>query len=373
MKNKILNKLILALAISTTFLTSCNKGFEEIPPSNTGVVTGATLLENINSNPNFSRFKDSLNRFGLLSRLGNPGSQFTVLGLDNTLMGAIAPLISTLPTANRAAFFAYHVIPQNVNAAKFANSFSTATALHAAQIPNGQHPSSLQIATTNGLPVMMNVFLAKNGSNYFANNVPIVGADAIVGSTGVLHSMAAPIMPQAVPLKVLIDTASNLTLFKALIARADSGQVGTGKIDSLMNMAAPLNFTVFAPTNNSIKGLINALSGGMVPLAAPDANFIGFINTFIPVMNARGIAFYHLLGTSHRAYSTNLPLTTSLIKTMLNNAVPIHPGITVDRSTTAPRLLGAANGAGNFSNFVTTDRNALNGVLHIIDRVLLPQ
>ncbi len=384
MKNILKNKIVV-LAAAVALLSSCNKGFEEVPSAVTTPVSNQNLAEKLNTDPNYSIFRDAMLKYGLMTRLGNPGSAFTVLAMDNPTMTAVLggfgltpAQFSGLPAGQPAALapvFAYHVIPQGVPAANIPTSYSAATSFYPAQIPNAQLPSSLQIGVTSGLPVMMNAFLAKSGANAFANNIPITGPDAIVANNGVLHKLAGPVLPPSKTLRDTIFNEPNLTLLKAIINRADSGQVagGTARIEDLLAIPAGVNFTVFAPNNNSIKGLINALSGGLVPLAAPDAVFIGFIGANLPVQTARGVAFYHLLGTTNRTFSVNLPATTTLVKTMLNNGIPAHPGLTIDRSTAAPRLLGLGNGAGNFSNFVVTDRNAINGVFHIIDRVLMPQ
>jgi Fasciclin domain len=201
------------------------------------------------------------------------------------------------------------------------------------------------------------------------NNLPIVQADAVTASNGVMHRIPFIVQPPTFLVKQLIAGDANLSLFAALVQRGDVGQPpGLTRLDSVMNFGVT-NITVFAPNNASVKGLINVLSGGAIPLGAPDATFIGFINTTLPVANARGVVAYHMLGS--RAFSVNLPLSTLPIATLVGP--PPAPQLTVDRSAAAPRLLGAANGPGNFSNFTATDRMGVNGVLHVIDRVLLPQ
>ncbi len=404
MKNNILKNfknIGAALLATTIFLTSCNKGFEEIPSTISTPVSNQNLAQKLNADPNYSIFVTGLQKFGLYNRLANEGG-YTVLALDNptltfvlsnfgltpTTFSALPPAASPSLYASLAGLFTYHVIPQNMPSAKFVNSFSAATSLYPAQIPNAQVPSSLNIGTTSGLPIMMNSFLAKNGGNSFANTTPIATPDAIVASNGVLHKLAAPVAPPTQTLGQVIAADPNLTYFAAAIARADSGQVvgTTNQLGYVMNFPVA-NVSVFAPNNTAFQTLLTgAIAQALIAQNVPPATALAtatalastpavFTNPALagvltPTM-VRGIVVYHLLG--NRTFSVNLPLATASLKTLLNGAVAAHPGFVVDRSTAAPRLLGLANGAGNFSNFVATDRNAVNGVVHVIDRVLLPQ
>ena len=150
---------------------------------------------------------------------------------------------------------------------------------------------------------------------------------------------------------------ADLSFFRAAVARADSGQVGLNRLDSVMKFGLA-NVTVFAPSNDAVKQLLMYM--GLPPT---EAAF-----DYIAVPTVRGLVAYHMLGV--RAFSVNLPATTSTIQTLLG-ASP-YPPLTIDRTTALPRLTGPGNG-GMYANFLYTDRNAVNGVVHKIDMVLLPQ
>jgi hypothetical protein len=96
----------------------------------------------------------------------------------------------------------------------------------------------------------------------------------------------------------------------------------------------------------------------------------------------KGIVVYHILGT--RAFTVNMPATGTKYPTLLNGAIPAHPGVTLQATlagpfTAAASVKGAANATA--SNILLdptpgtgkSDQNALNGVIHKIDQVLLPQ
>ena len=85
-------------------------------------------------------------------------------------------------------------------------------------------------------------------------------------------------------------------------------------------------------------------------------------------------------------FSVNLPATATTVKTLLNSAVSVHPGVTVQAvfANLAPGVAvvssatvkGAANATASnviVNPSVTSDVNAVNGVMHKIDQVLLPQ
>jgi uncharacterized surface protein with fasciclin (FAS1) repeats len=357
-KNRI-QQISFTLVVALLGFSACNKGFDKVPA--TAVVsTDLTLGEKINADPNYSILRNALNRSGLINIASTKGNSLTIYAPDNNAFiasGLSDATVSVLPLASLTPLMQYHIITSRMPSSTIPATF-----------PNVQMPTYLQLPGGNPL-VRMNAFPAKNGANFFVNNMPVVQSDAVTGSNGVMHRIPFILQPPQQVVKQLITADANLTLFSAIVQRGDVGQpAGLTRLDSVMNFGIA-NITVFAPDNNSIKGLINVLSGGAIPLAAPDATFLGFIASTLPVANARGVVAYHMLGS--RAYSVNLPLATGTIQTLVG--APPFPQLTVDRSTALPRLLGAANGAGNYSNFTATDRNAVNGVLHVIDRVLLPQ
>ncbi len=85
--------------------------------------------------------------------------------------------------------------------------------------------------------------------------------------------------------KVLESTASD-SLYYRLVVRG--GQLG------LINSNANL-YTMFVPDNMGMKVFINAASGGLVPLNAPDAVFSGFISNNLSVDQAAAIVQYNTI------------------------------------------------------------------------------
>jgi uncharacterized surface protein with fasciclin (FAS1) repeats len=273
----------------------------------------------------------------------------------------------------------------------------------------------------------MSIFPAKRGTNLFVNNIPVTQPDVEVAN-GVIHKIAVVAIPPSQYLWNRIDTAADLTFLKAAIQRADSGSAASATLQAaLLNPAA--NLTVFAPTNTAFQQILTAqitlglipivtqqliplitqqlIAGGATPdeaaaqapaLAAAQAPALAqtqatalastpavFQNPalygVLSAQTVKGLVVYHLLGV--RAYTVNLPDTPTNIPTLLNSAIPAHPGVSVQATlgatgVTAATVKGAANATA--SNILinplpggTSDQNYINGVLHKIDQVLRPQ
>ncbi len=275
--------------------------------------------------------------------------------------------LATFPDETVGAILSYHIIPgQKILSADVPTTFS-----------NLREPSALTIGTLPGtaIPVKMFIFPSKRANGFWVNNIPVVAPDKIF-QNGVIHEVAAIVSPPSMVLAQMIYADPQFSIFTAAIARADSGQVPglTTRIDSALKF--PLaNLTVFAPTNTAFKALISALTGGQIPTAAPDEVFINFVTKMLPVQTARGIVAYHIMGD--RAFSVNFPEVATYFPTLLNGAVPQHPGVQVQALFTGPfgtglKVTGAGNG-GMSATALPFDKIAVNGILHVIDNVLLPQ
>ena len=361
----IINKKAGALILAAGFfaLQSCNKEFEDIDPVVKPVVT-TTIGSVIESDASYSILKSAVTKTGLLPLLKNPDAKFTLFAVDDAAFAASGlsqAMVDGLPTAQLAAILRYHIVPQALPA-------SAITAV----MPPVQMPTLLPLDPTNPL-VKMNIHLSKIGSTVYANNIPVKQADILAGN-GVIHKTVAVVMPPSVLLSNVIYDDPQFSILEAAIKRASTGSTGLSSFDYLLQYPV-VNLTVFAPTNDAMKQLVSALSGGMVPVAAPDQVFIDFLNNFVPVQDAAGIVAYHILPA--RNYAHNFPTTATWIPTALNGAIAAHPGVQVQSTFTGPfatalTVMGVGNG-GVAANVTTLDKNAVNGVVHVIDGVLLPQ
>lgn len=388
------NRWPVMLLAAVLFLAACNEEPEGFPDITPVTPTGPTLGDRLPENADDSLYYRMVVRAGMLPLISSRQNTFTMFVPNNNAVkvfvnaasGGQVPLnapdavfsgfISTaLPPATAAAIVSYNTVPQKVPSSALPATF-----------PNLQYPSILNPAPQLSAFLRLTDFVsARNGA--YLNNIPIISADRDAAN-GTIHGIAAVNIPPSQFLWERINSDPDLTLLKAAIQKADSAApVIQG---ALQNIGA--NFTVFAPNNLAFKQLIFALSGGQVPVSAPDAVFIGVIQSnAVPSALAGGLVAYHVFdgrsGRPGRAFLNNFPTTVESYKTLLNSnpAAVNHPGVGVVASFTGP-IVSAATviGLGNAtaSNVLvnptpapngSSDQHYVNGTLHKIDQVLLPQ
>jgi Fasciclin domain len=169
------------------------------------------------------------------------------------------------------------------------------------------------------------------------------------------------------------------------------------RFDSALNFGVA-NLTVFAPSDAAFQNLVFGLVYGQVFAATGNAaaattaanNAVAAGPAFLATNNVttmliRGIVAYHLMGV--RVFNCNMSSTSpgALHPTLLNGAVPAHPGLRLLSTFTGPVATAlSATGLGTFppggapfsdpaANGTKRDQHGVNGVYHIIDKVLLPQ
>jgi hypothetical protein len=143
------------------------------------------------------------------------------------------------------------------------------------------------------------------------------------------------------------------------------------------------------------QGLDNATAAAQATAlsSTPDVFSNPALFSVLTAQTVRGIAAYHFLATNRgagfqpniRAFSVNFPETPGFFTTLVNSSVAIHPGIMAQATFTGPFVSslkftglgtfppGGAPYSGAAANTVKMDQHAVNGVFHIIDKVLLPQ
>ncbi len=363
MKQFKINKLIAGLLCGVLLFSACNKDVPDpVPNPRPQPGTGLTIGDIITRDTNFSYLLASVNRVGLADALFTNTNNFTVFAPPNAVFrGFLAAqglptgisTIQAIPLTTLSPLINYHVLGYKVAAANIPETF-----------PNQLNHSMFALPGAPAPFVRAPLFPSRRGSSAWVNNVPVVQAD-VQASNGVIHvigglalptytvtAIATPPGPKSVnTLSEMIKTDTTLSFLAAAIARADAGQVGMNRLDSVLNLAYGPNLTVFAPNNNAFRALLTAL--GVPPVE-------GSIGALDPQI-VRAIVSYHVLGV--RAFSPNLPATPTPVPTLLTAAIP---GTTVSVSTAGVK--GLANPT--TSNFTSTNRNVLNGVAHVIDQVL---
>ena len=399
---------IFMLFGAMVIFASCNKDLPEAQPivaPDTNPV-GTSLGMEISSNPDYSIYKAAATRVGILPLLMDSSKVFTVLLPNNAAFIASGissvEFINAMPISSVGGIVQYSLIPgQQWSTDKIPTTF-----------PNIQLPTSVTIGVLPGttVPLKMSVFLSKRGNTVWANTIPVVKADNKFRN-GLIHVMAAVVSPASQVLKDAMYANPELAYFKAAVARADSGQVGLAKLDSLLGYGVT-NMTVLAPNNKAFQSLIfglafkGYLSQIPKPTAMDSAIAVAMGNgavaagpAFLSTNNVstatiKGLLAYHFLATNTgagfqpniRVFSNNFATTPTLYTTLVNAGVPVHPGILAQATfgagspfVTSLKFTGYAGAATPFggtpANAVAgqMDKFAINGVYHVIDQVLLPQ
>lgn len=401
----------LAILAALFFLTSCNKDLEQLAPIPTPIYpTGNGVAATLAANPNYTMYTAMISRAGLTTTLNDLTKTFTIFATDNNGMKLFCNALgvppgspdavylgfinSTLPVASAAGIVQYNTIGQNFPAASIGNAF-----------PN--YPLVTQIILDPTQPfVRMNIFPVRGTPYSYVNNLPLIGTD-MAAANGLIHTAFSVAAPPSATLKSMIATEPTLSYFRAAVARADSGSVGLSRFDSLMNYGVT-NMTVLAPNDAAFQTLVFGLvyaqvfaATGNAALATATANGAvaagpAFLSTNnVSTAQMRGIVAYHLLASltssttspyqpNIRVFSNNVPATPTFIKTLVNGSIAAHPGVLAQATYAGPAVTSLKfssygtfpPGGAPFSytaNALTMDKLAVNGVYHIIDKVLLPQ
>lgn len=402
--NKLFKKLMVVVA-GLFLVGACNKDVEQFPDITFQNNPAPGLATALAANANYSLYNAVIAKSGMAATLNDSTRTLTMFVPGNAAVKqAIAILTSGAVPAtaadavhlgfinsasftqeNAAGIVGYNTVPQKIDFATLTHTF-----------PNFQYPSLLNPAPQISPLLRLTTFPSKTNGN-FVNNVPVIGAAMAAGNGVMYETGAVVVLPQRF-LWDRINTDPELTYLKAAIARADEGvPAATSLTGYLQNIGA--NFTVFAPTDAAFKSTLTGviyqvLVAQSVPPATAMAQATALASTpgvftnpavaavLTPTM-VQGIVVYHILGS--RAFLNNLPTVQQNFPTLLNSAIASHPGLGLKVTMSGPMAVSATvKGAANPTEanvainpipdaIGSSDQHYLNGVLHKINQVLLPQ
>lgn len=350
----------MALLTAAVLFTSCNKDLPQATPIVPPPPTGSTIAQLLDG-PNYSFLKAAVTRAGLMAPLGVATNLFTVFAPTNDAFIASGipsiDVINTLPVATLNSIISYHVIGGRRLAATDISE----------KYPNMYLQSLLMLqAPSAALPpgYRMPLGISRRGTNAWANNIPVTQAN-IAAANGIIHNVARVINPPSQVLAQIVSGDASYSYLLAALARADAGPPpGAPRLIPLLSNAAA-NFTVFAPTNEAFEALYTALGlGAAGPITPASVNLL-------PSATVWGIVAFHVQGV--RAFSPNLGMGTSNRPSVMG----------VDQQFNITASAAQVRGPGNvvptpggpvnfFANITAVDINAINGVIHRVDAVLVP-
>jgi transforming growth factor-beta-induced protein len=191
-------------------------------------------------------------------------------------------------------------------------------------------------------------YLSNNSSGVFINGTSEVTAVDIEGSNGVVHVIDRVIIP---PSETIADIAVGLsTSTEPQFTQLVAALVRTsGQAEDLLAAVSDedANLTVFAPTDEAFEALYDALG-------------VDGVNE-IPLATLTAVLKHHVVGA--RVFSTDL--TDGSVSTLNGN-------VTIDASEGT--ITDGSGAEANLSaNAALLNVLATNGVIHTIDKVLLPE
>jgi uncharacterized surface protein with fasciclin (FAS1) repeats len=319
MKN--LFKIIPILLISLTTLQSCNNNDDD------NVEDVSTIVNLAVDSADLTSLVAALDRANLVSALNGEGP-FTVLAPTNDAFAAFLSAnnfnsLEDVPVDILTKVLLNHVISGSLISTDLSTGYANTLATSAAS----QTPLSIYVDTSNGVRF---------------NGVSSVSAADILAVNGVIHKVDAVI---GLPNIVTFATADpNFSTLVSALTRSDltTDFVGVLSTDSA---TSPAPFTVFAPINDAFNRLLIELD--LASLSEIDE----------PTLDI--VLKYHVVGGANVLDSN---LTDNLTVSTLSG--DITADITGGARLTDP--------TGRVSDIIATNVQANNGVIHAINKVILP-
>ncbi len=276
-------------------------------------VEPGTIVDIAVGDENFSILVEALTEAGLVETLQGDGP-FTVFAPTDAAFEALLEDLDVtkedlLAHRDLSKVLLYHVVPGAVMAENLSDGLEADTVL--------------------GEKITFSI----DGEDYSVNSSAIGPAD-IEASNGVIHVIDKVLVPEAFGMKTIVETALADENFSILVAALEAA-------DLVGALEADGPFTVFAPTNAAFEALLAALE-------ITAADLLGH-------PDLAKVLLYHVI--SGKVMSTDL--SDGLMAETLNGQ----------------EITFAINEGGAFADeslISTADLEARNGVIHVIDSVLVP-
>ena len=316
MKN--LFKLSAILFLFGFLLLSCEERRDDME-------TPKSIYELASTDADLSNLKAAIDKAGLASTLSASGS-FTVFAPSNAAFSQFLAdngfaSLNDVPNATLKEILLNHVLASKVMAAQVTTGYvSTLAKGNASSAKN----LSMYINTDSGVKINGISTVTKNDIS--ASNGVIHKVDKVIGlPTVVTHALANP----------------NFSSLVTALTRSDMPNFA-----AILNGTSNSPFTVFAPTNAAFSSLLTELS--LPNLGA------------VPTSTLENVLKYHFVAGAN-------VLSTDITNNM--NVTTFQGGTFKITTTGGVKITDANN---RVSNVIATDVQCSNGVIHAIDKVLLP-
>ena len=302
------------IALATFSCSSDNNNPIVIPTNNT--ITGIA-----SRNANLSILVQALTRADLADTLTGSGS-FTVFAPTNeafqTFLGA-GVSVNDVPVATLKEILLNHVISGALTSSQLSTGYVKTLAKGTASSTN---TLSMYVNTTSGVKL---------------NGVSNVTTANIAASNGVIHVVDA-----VIGLPTIVTHATANANFSSLVGALTSA----GQPDFVTILSGTGPFTVFAPTNDAFTSLNAELAPGGIES--------------VSVSNLTKVLQYHVVSGNILAESLTEGQVVNTLQTPQTFTIQLAGGAKIKDVNNRP------------SNIIATDVQCSNGVIHVLDKVLLP-
>lgn len=277
------------------------------------VLLPLSITGHATANPAFTSLAAAVTKAGLADALADPDAKYTVFAPTNSafenLFTDLGVTLDDLDAETLTPILLYHVVDAFVPAANVESGY--ASTLSPAQ---GRTASLLISADNDGVAL-------NNSSNVVVTDV--------VATNGIIHAIDGVILPPNI-VEAAIDNPGFSTLVEAVVK--------ANLVDAL-SAEGPL--TVFAPTNAAFDALFTALNvSGIADLSGEDLT---------PILLSHVVA-----GNVASSNLSNGEVPTLNTDKTLN--INVGEGVVIDENI----------------NVIVTDVQGTNGIVHAIDKVIVP-
>ena len=308
----------LSILSVTLSIVACGGG-DSAPPAVPGNIVAVAQSKSFNA------LTAAATKAGLVSALSDPTASLTVFAPTDAAFGTLATqlgftdattLVNALPAADLAKILTYHVLPTNKTAADLTAGGATQATLYSF----GGAPTRLSLTTTAGVTI----------TDAAQTQAKVTTTD-VAASNGVIHAIDKVLVPPSV-LNV-VQMAQVNPLFTTVVS-----SVVKANLQGALSGAGP--FTVFAPTNDAFAAIQSTVAG-------------------LTTAQLIKVLTYHVLPA--QVLAANIPFGTP-VATVEGETLTINSG-------TPPTITDKTS---INASIVITDVRASNGVIHVINKVLIP-
>lgn len=272
------------------------------------------IAEIVANDANFSTLKTALDRANLTSVLEGTGP-FTVFAPTNAAFTAAGIDVNTIDVATLSDVLLYHVLGGSVKSTDLAAGQTYASTAAEAG-PNGEQ---------------LSILIEKTGSAVKVNNTANVTTADVSATNGVVHIVDKVLLP----LDVVGHAAANSN-FTSLV-----GALGAASGDLVTVLSGDGPFTVFAPVNSAFEA-------------------ISAVTATLTAEQLASVLTYHVV-------------SGNVLSSDLSNGMKVA---TVNGQEFTVNINGSdvtlTSSSGNTAKVLLTDVQGTNGVIHVLDAVIVP-